>query len=410
MSILAYYQNVRSIKRKNEIRARTQLCPYQLVALSETWLNDDDNSLQYFDDSFVVHRNDRDLENSILDGGGGSLIAIKRHISAIRLTEWENQLPFENVWIAINKNDSSGKIYVNVCYIRPRTRFNVYEEYFSHLSEKICNSNPNSDFIILGDFNMGSNISWILMDNDVLPYNMEGQIANELVNTLSLTDMKQKNNTRNSLGRILDLVLTTKNNIIVHPAEPLSKVDPYHPPIEFKIESDNIRFLKSIKTNKLNFYKTNYELINHELGLIDWNDALNSVDIDTSIDLFYNSINHIIARHTPIIKPKSQEFPNYYSNELIALLRDKEHFRKQFNQTNDERYRSLYIEKRRKFKREKKKCEFNLIENIENNIKLNTKAFFSYTKSLKKTNKLPSVMKLNNNSSDNPHEIAFFLC
>lgn len=37
---------------------------------------------------------------------------------------------------------------------------------------------------------------------------------------------------------------------------------------------------------------------------------------------------------------------------------------------------------------------------------MNTRAFFAYTKSLKKFNKVPNVMKLGNDSSDNPTEIV----
>lgn len=51
-------------------------------------------------------------------------------------------------------------------------------------------------------------------------------------------------------------------------------------------------------------------------------------------------------------------------------------------------------------------CDKKYTESIENLIPTNTKAFFDYTKSLKKSKKLPSKMKLNNMISDNPEHIA----
>lgn len=54
----------------------------------------------------------------------------------------------------------------------------------------------------------------------------------------------------------------------------------------------------------------------------------------------------------------------------------------------------------------KTKCELNFINNTENTINNNPKAFFAYTKSLSKTNKLPPSMKYDNTSSDDPEVIA----
>lgn len=55
-----------------------------------------------------------------------------------------------------------------------------------------------------------------------------------------------------------------------------------------------------------------------------------------------------------------------------------------------------------------RKCEKKYTLSIENSIKNNTKAFFAYTKSLNKSNRLPNVMKFNNESSDIPSNIANF--
>lgn len=98
-----YYQNIRGVNTKTHIKSNFSAADYQLIALTETWLKSDFSSLELFDESFVVHRSDRDLTLSGKKGGGGCLIAIKNSISAMRMTQWEQELPFENVWLAINQ-------------------------------------------------------------------------------------------------------------------------------------------------------------------------------------------------------------------------------------------------------------------------------------------------------------------
>lgn len=107
-----YYQNTRSILDKLSIKSNISASNYNLIALTETWLNDNVSSSLYFDDSFLVERSDR-----LNSRGGGCLIAYKNSLTATRLHEWENEVEFENVWLAINSVKSKKKVLINVCYI-----------------------------------------------------------------------------------------------------------------------------------------------------------------------------------------------------------------------------------------------------------------------------------------------------
>lgn len=66
------------------------------------------------------------------------------------------------------------------------------------------------------------------------------------------TDMAtQVNFVKNTYNRILDLVLTNMpTNVIVNE-------DPYHPVLFLNLESTNIKFMKSKKTIKQNFFEAN---------------------------------------------------------------------------------------------------------------------------------------------------------
>lgn len=144
-----YYQNIRGVNTKTHIRSNFSAANYQAIALTETWLSSNFSSSELFDDSFTVHRSDRDLSLSNKKGGGGCLIAMKNNISSIRMTRWEQELPFENIWLAINKKNSNKKLYINVTYIAPKTTQENYSLYFDHVSNIICNAKPDSEFLIL---------------------------------------------------------------------------------------------------------------------------------------------------------------------------------------------------------------------------------------------------------------------
>lgn len=402
----AYYQNVRGLRTKTNIRSSISASAYDLIVFTEHWLNDNFQSSEYFDDSYFVEREDRNIGNK--KWGGGALIAIKNRISYLRRSDWEKQIPFDNVWVEIKSNLGSQKLFLNAVYIPPRTKFEQYEKYYDTITEIMCAHEPNAKFIIFGDFNIGAAIEWFPYMNECLALSHDGDIANEFLRTLEITDLKQINRIRNGNNRILDLVLTNldTDEFMLTPAIEISKIDTHHPPFELKIETKDTKFIKPIKTPKLNYFKANYELINYELSKIDWKTILDNPDVNEQLDRFYTIISEIIQRFTPLIMPKNDKFPKWFSNRLIKLINDKNYFLDKFKQTKNEFFNNLFKTKRRDVKYELGTCEKKYTSTIEQTIKTNTRAFFAYTKSLNKSNRLPNVMKLNNYSTDSPVEIA----
>lgn len=244
--------------------------------------------------------------------------------------------------------------------------------------------------------------------NECLALCYDGDTASEFINTLAITELKQINYIRNVNNRILDLVLTNCNtdDFSLVPADEISKIDSHHPPFEIIISAKNVKFITPIKTPKLNYFKANYELINYELNLVDWNSELNSLDINEQLDKFYGIVNDIINRFTPVLLPKDDKYPKWFSKKLIELINDKNYFHDKYKQTNIDYYNDLYRMKRKGVKYEMRACENKYTESIEETIKTNTKAFFAHTKSLNKSNKLPNIMKLDDESSDNTIGIA----
>ena len=75
--IRIYYQNVRGLRTKiDEFFIAVSDCEYDVIILTETWLKDDINSVQLFNQSYCVYRKDRIPEVTGRTREGGVVIAV----------------------------------------------------------------------------------------------------------------------------------------------------------------------------------------------------------------------------------------------------------------------------------------------------------------------------------------------
>lgn len=188
---------------------------------------------------------------------------------------------------------------------------------------------------------------------------------------------------------------------VINRADNIIKEDDYHPSLKFFIEKTDIKFLNSKKTQKFNFFKANYDNINNDLSSIDWSHELNSPDINQAVDTFYSIIHDIISSHVPLIKPRSDKYPKWFSYSLIKLIETKEYYRNHMNGPKKDLFTKLFAEKRKEIKHEKKICLKKYENHIEDLIPKNTKSFFAFTKAHKQSNKLPITMFYKDTHSDN---------
>lgn len=400
-----YTQNTRGLntKIKMGLRDRTSLFSFDMYALTETWLQSNIHSSELFDESFSVYRSDRKLSQSV-QGGGGVLVALKNSISSIRIPQWENEIPFENVWLKINTNGNT-KLFFNVIYLKSRFDPIHLKIYLDHLSDIILSREPNAKFVIMGDFNM-SNITWESVGDHCVPLYYEGNSSGELINTLHLTSLNQLNAIKNNYNKTLDLVLSNVNLSVTHSNDLLVPEDPYHPALSINVDiaNLNIKFMNAIKTPKRNFRKANYIELNQKLSNINWVKELDHDDVNVAVNKFYLLINGLIQKYVPLSTPRSDQFPIWFSKELIGLIREKEYYGKLMKHSNNIIYKQLFSKKRHEIKIIKKRNYFSYINNIEKNVVNNPKCFFSYTKSLKQSNRLPNSMHLLDDYSEDMHD------
>ena len=74
-----YYQNVRGIRTKTaELLNNTSSCCFDMIALTETWLNPSIFENEFMADKYSVFRADRDFLSTGRERRGGVLLAVDK--------------------------------------------------------------------------------------------------------------------------------------------------------------------------------------------------------------------------------------------------------------------------------------------------------------------------------------------
>lgn len=273
------------------------------------------------------------------------------------MTKWEEEIPFDNVWIKLNTHDNS-KIFINTIYIPGWACFEHINSYFEQLFDIINTREPYARFIILGDFNLPC-IEWISSGNNCIPSSFEGRLANELINTMIVTNTKQRNPIRNKFNKVLDLIISNMDIAVIRQCG-IVKEDDYHPSLFFKLDRSAIKFMKSKKEPKFNFFNANYSAISDAISNIDWQNVLNFESVDVAVDKFYDILNDLINKFTPKLTPRSDKYPKWYSLRLIQMMKGKEFYRKKKSGPDSQFYSVLFAAKRKEIKREQRICLKNM--------------------------------------------------
>lgn len=155
-----YIQNVRGMRTKsNKFYCNSSSSDYNVISLTETWLNKDHSSSEFFDSTFNVFRKDRCETNSIHERGGGVLIAVRSNLicNQIMLSN-TNDIECVCVKIMIGNNSS---VYIYNAYVPPNSSPDVYASHSRAILSVHQLSNQADTVIITGDFNI-PNSNWMV--------------------------------------------------------------------------------------------------------------------------------------------------------------------------------------------------------------------------------------------------------
>ena len=181
----------------------------------------------------------------------------------------------------------------------------------------------------------------------------------------------------------------------------LLSVDKHH--VSYNIFINLDYKCQKLNYKKKNFYKADYDAINLELLETDWENELICNNVDSMTDKFYCIINKLIEKYVPFSFSRISNFPSWYSEELIGLIKCKRsvHFLYKITLLYD--YFIEFKRLRARTKRLSKACYFDYIRKIEADCYVNPRAFFSFAKNNNQNvNSVPNNFCLDGNISNDP--------
>lgn len=400
-SILSvYYQNVRGLRTKTYDFLDSLLkSDYDIIILSETWLHEHIFDGELFDNRYVVYRNDRDPLITGRNRGGGCLIAVKRNIHSRRIEHFE--IGQEDIWVSIDHVNGS-KSFINVKYIDCKSALPVYEVHLNKINEIVNNKEPNSNFLLCGDYNLNSSVAWVRRNESdavCLAANLEGDIPNAIVDTLSVTNLQQFNYVKNLNNRSLDLVLSNLDPECVQLSRaehPFVAEDAHHPALSIALDVSPVKFISEKRSPKPNFFRADYFELAAKLVMINWVSLFATLSASECLVRFNDILKRLIDE-LPKSSGANRQYPCWYTRELKRLIVKKsraKNRKKSGKQCDIDEYKRL----RKAVKQMISECHDNYVRNTEDKLKSNSKCFFSYTKSIRKTNSIPANLSCNDDS------------
>jgi hypothetical protein len=371
--------------KTNDIYKNILLHDYDIILITETWLKAYVYDGEFIDERYTVYRRDRTISDFYdkMDGGG-LLIAVKKSIISTRLVHKECRA--DDLWILIDITEGKISRRIGICLVYTLCLSDpLKHKELTTLLENVTRVAAEMDEImVMGDFNL-SFIKWSKSsdDNCLVAENYSNKLGHTLVDFLSATNLSQRNDVINVDDKILDLVLTNIS-CSVSLAESLSKVDPYHPPLEITLNLCSNLFLNNNSRTGYNYFKADYYKITSELRVVDWEKSLGDCNhVEEMVSIFYDKLNSIVSLNVPKNKTNKSSYPVWFTGELIKLLREKNKLRQIARRYRNPRDRYEFDILRKRCDVLMRNCFRDYICIIECSIKKNPRVFWSYIKSKK---------------------------
>ena len=358
--------NARSIRNKFiDLEALTASEFFHIVGISETWLDtiNRDFLAEYNLPGYTMLSCER-----INRLGGGVLLYVKASLQPVFI----NKRKINNVdTVFIQLTTCLRKLVIGLVYRPPAQSIATDKELYDQITD-ISNSNET---IIFGDFNLPVH-SW--------GSQLTSHSGHALYDCLLESALTQHVNKPTREDKILDLIFSTNetliNNVIVGPEFSTSDHRIVKFDIDLKVYNDN-----TSEELVYVYSKGNYDRLRTILSEIDWNQLLQSNDINSSWNKFTERLNKAIKLCIPVCKrrPCHNTKPKWWNNQIKSSLSDKKRAYRQYQRTRLMNDKAVFCRLRREtnklIKQSKKKVEMD----IANKIKSNPKDFYKYVRQKK---------------------------
>ena len=163
-------RSIKSVYKFTNFCANISLCSNKpdIIVLTETWLNEDQDKAFYNIEGYTIHRSDRNGQI-----GGGCLIAVSNSLISTPITMPDRGT--EHLFVKVtNRNEI---FIVGAAYMPPGCSINNYISH-TEVVESLATRFPSYKLALFGDYNLAG-ITWS-MNNQVLSYNIDDSASREI--------------------------------------------------------------------------------------------------------------------------------------------------------------------------------------------------------------------------------------
>lgn len=213
------YQNVRGLRSKTHTFNNNVLQnAYDIIALTETFLNNSVSDGELFPQGYHVVRKDRAGDV----GWGGVLLAV-RDCFNVRVVEDNAVVNVDKELLSAIVSSKQVKFLCCVVYLPPNYKDDQYLNVLSCLEDLVC-SYSDMKVLIIGDFNLNS---------------VTANVKTHFDYFCEFCSLHQHSGVVNNHGGMLDLVLSNfePDQLAVSlGVDPLVRIDKYHPALDIVIK------------------------------------------------------------------------------------------------------------------------------------------------------------------------------
>ncbi|XP_062542037.1 uncharacterized protein LOC134210028 [Armigeres subalbatus] len=376
---------------------------YDIIILTETWLDSRTLSSQIFGNDYEVFRCDRSADNSQKATGGGVLVAVnkKLHSNSIENQEWNC---LEQLWASIEFGDQKPD-KIREC--------SVIETHCQSVSTILEKAEASDEMIVIGDFNLPG-ISWVNSSNGFLFPNVRHSAIHQntsyLLDNYSSATLSQINHVTNQNGRSLDLCFVSVQDVapfICEAPSPLVKLVNHHPPLLVSLHRKLENYVDtSSAVFFYDFRKADHRSISNLISSLDWGNILDNDDVDRAAETFSHVLSYIVDRHVPKIVKHNPPHAPWQTSGLRRLKSYKRAALRKFSKYRTLSLKRHYAQINHEYKRTAKSCFSQYQRGLQRKLKTHPKKFWKYVKEQRNESGLPSQMTLNGILASNSQDIS----
>lgn len=393
-------------KSKKLLEFSTQ-CDYDVFVIIESWLNADFHDNEFFNPKlYKVYRKDRNAEKTGLKLGGGVLIAVKAELKSYVNSNLIIDDLLDQLVVIIPATD--GMLCICASYIPPESPSSLYASHVNNIKYLYEKMTLNTRYVVFGDFNL-KDLVWVNSINGTLaPSNVNKEHEINLIDSFFDMNLNQINNIFNGLKKILDLVFVQSESkfSIYECLQPFSPVNVHHTAIILELDFYNyIKCVNNFSKKQFNYNSCDFDALNSSLLNVNWQIIFGNNSLNDSYELFLEVFLGICDQHIPLKRSKSITHP-WYTKGLRKLKNESNKLHKRYNKSSCPQDKLKYLQRQKEFNFLNKFLYKQYMIKIENDIKLNPKSFWKFIRSKRQNTDIPSLMVLENISSDKPDEIV----